>query len=109
MAEYMEDKVGQTFTGKIAGFTDKGMFVQLPNLVEGYVKFEYLTDDTYVYERERLCAFGKRTNKVLKLGDDYKIRVARASKAEAIIDFGPVDYKPKKSDDKKSESKKKGR
>ena len=109
MAEYMEDKVGQTFVGKIAGFTDKGMFVQLPNLIEGYVKFEYMNDDTYVYDRERMLAFGKRTNKTLKLGDDFKIRVARASKAETIIDFGPVDYKPKKSDDTRSENKKKGR
>ena len=106
----MQDHIGETFVGKISGFTDKGMFVQLPNLVEGYVKFEYLTDDVYVYERERLAAFGKRSNKVLKLGDSFKIRVVRASKAESIIDFGPVDYKPKKSDDMKSENnKKKGR
>ena len=109
MAEYMQDHVGETFVGKIAGFTDKGMFVQLPNLVEGYVKFEYLTDDTYVYERDRLAAFGKRSNKVLKLGDDFKVRVVRASKAESIIDFGPVDYKPRKGDDMKDDSKKKGR
>jgi ribonuclease R len=56
-----------------------------------------------------MVAFGKRSNRVLRLGDEYKIRVARASKAESIIDFGPVDYKPKKSDDKKMENKKKGR
>ena len=110
MAEYMEDHIGETFVGKISGFTDKGMFVQLPNLVEGYIKFDYLDDDTYVYERDRLCAFGKRTNKVLKLGDSYKVKVVRASKAESIIDFSPVDYKPKKSDEMKGEnSKKKGR
>ena len=106
----MEDKVGEEFMGKISGFTDKGMFVQLPNMVEGYVKFEYLRDDTYVYERDRLCAFGKRSNKVLKIGDPFKVRVARASKAESIIDFGPTDYKPKKTDDlNRDNNKKKGR
>jgi ribonuclease R len=109
MAEFMEDKIGEEFMGKISGFTDKGMFVQLPNMIEGYVKFEYLKDDTYVYDRDRLTAFGKRSNKVLKIGDPYKIRVARASKAEAIIDFGPVDYKPKKTDDFGKNDKKKGR
>ena len=109
MAEYMEDKVGETFVGKISGFTEKGMFVQLPNMIEGYVKFEYLIDDTYIYDRDRLCAFGKRSNKVMKIGDPYKIRVARASKAEAIIDFGPVDYKPKKTDELGKDFKKKGR
>ena len=109
MAEYMEDKVGQEFVGKISGFTDKGMFVQLPNLIEGYVKFEYLRDDTYVYDRDRMLAFGKRSNKVLKIGSEFKVRVARASKAEAIIDFGPVDYKPKKSDDMNRDNRRKGR
>ena len=109
MAEFMEDKVGQTFVGKISGFTDKGMFVQLPNMIEGYIKYEYLRDDTYVYDRDRMVAFGKRSNKLFKLGDEYKVRVARASKAESIIDFGPVDYKPKKTDDLNRENRRKGR
>lgn len=109
MAEYMEDHIGETFVGKISGFTDKGMFVQLPNMIEGYVKFEYMKDDTYIYDRDRMLAFGKRGNKVLKIGSEYKIRVARASKAESIIDFGPADYKPKKSDEINKEGKKKGR
>jgi len=109
MAEYMEDKVGQTFIGKISGFTDKGMFIQLPNTIEGYVKFEYLRDDTYVYDRDRMLAFGKRTNKLLKVGSEFKVRVAKASKAESSIDFTPVEYKPKKSDDKNRDNRRKGR
>ena len=109
MAEYMEDKVGETFVGKISGFTDKGMFVQLPNTIEGYVKFEYLRDDTYVYDRDRMLAFGKRTNKLLKVGSEFKVRVARASKSESLIDFAPVDYKPKKTDNDNRENRRKGR
>ena len=93
MAEYMEDKIGQVYTGKISGFTDKGMFIQLPNMVEGYVKFEYLKDDMYIYDRDRMMAYGKRSNKVLKIGTEYKIKVARASKAESLIDFAPADRK----------------
>ncbi len=109
MAEYMEDKVGETFVGKISGFTEKGMFVQLPNMIEGYIKFEYLNDDTYVYDKSRMLAFGKRTNKTIKIGDPYKIRVARASKAESLIDFAPEEYKPKKTDDRNREARRKGR
>ena len=105
----MEDKVGETFVGKISGFTDKGMFVQLPNTIEGYVKFEYLRDDTYVYDRDRMLAFGKRTNKLLKVGSEFKVRVARASKSESLIDFAPVDYKPKKTDNDNRENRRKGR
>lgn len=109
MAEYMQDKVGETFVGKISGFTDKGMFIQLPNTIEGYVKFEFLNDDTYVYDKERMLAFGKRTNKLLRIGSEFKIRVARASKSESIIDFAPVDYKPKKKDNENRDNRRKGR
>jgi ribonuclease R len=90
MAEYMEDQLGKVFTGKISGFTEKGMFVQLPNMVEGYVKFETLKDDMYFHDRDRMCAFGKRTNKVFRLGDEFKIKVIKASKAESMIDFAPA-------------------
>ena len=109
MAEFMEDKVGQTFMGKISGFTENGMFVQLPNMIEGYIKFDYLNDDTYVYDKRRMLAYGKRSDKVLKIGDPYKIRVARASKAESLIDFAPEQYKPKKTDKESKDNKRKGR
>jgi len=109
MAEYMEDMVGKTFVGKISGFTDRGMFVQLPNTIEGYIKFEYLDNDTYIYDRDKMMAYGKRSGKQLKIGQEFKVRVARASKAESIIDFAPVDYKPKKSDDRNRENRRKGR
>ncbi len=109
MAEYMEDKVGQVFVGKVSGFTEKGMFIQLPNTIEGYVKFEYLIDDTYVYDRDRMLAFGKRTNRLYKIGDEFKVRVARASKSEAIIDFSPSEYKLSKNSSVNKKNKRRDR
>ena len=109
MAEYMQDKVGQTFKGKISGFTERGMFVQLPNTIEGYIKFELLNDDTYSYDKGRMAAFGKRTNNVFKIGDPFEIKVIKASKSEAIIDFAPSNYKPKKTSNENRQQRRKGR
>lgn len=109
MAEYMEDKIGEIYVGKISGFTDKGMFVQLSNMIEGYVKFEYLKDDIYIYDKDRMLAYGKRSNRQLKIGSEFKIKVARASKAESLIDFDPVDFKTKKTDNGNRHNRRKGR
>ena len=95
MAEYMQDKIGEVFEGKISGFTERGMFIQLPNTVEGYIKFDLLKDDMYVYDKGRLLALGKKTGNMLKIGSPFKVKVIKASKSEAIIDFAPSDYKPK--------------
>lgn len=110
-AAYMEDKVGNTYTGKISGFTDRGMFVQLTNTIEGYIKFDYLKDDVYVFDRNRMIAEGKKNKRVLRLGSEFEVKVARASKRDAQIDFVPANYKIDKSSTKKKNipNKRKGR
>jgi len=107
----MEDKVGNTYTGKISGFTDRGMFVQLANTIEGYIKFDYLKDDVYVFDRNRMIAEGKKNKRVLRLGSEFEVKVARASKRDAQIDFVPANYKIDKSSTKKKNipNKRKGR
>ena len=110
MAEYMEDKIGQTFKGKISGFTEKGLFVQLPNTVEGYIKYDYLKDDVYNYDKHRMVAEGKRTHNVLKIGSPFEVKVYKASKRDSLIDFVPSNYKITKSvEEKKTNYKRKGK
>ena len=110
MAEYMEDKIGQVFKGKISGFTDKGMFVQLPNTIEGYIKFDYLKDDIYTYDKHRMLAEGKKTHNVLKIGSEFEIKVSKASKRDSLIDFVPANYKVTKTvEEKKTTGRRKGR
>ena len=78
-------------------------------VIEGYVKFEYLKDDIYIYDKDRMLAYGKRSNRQLKIGSEFKIKVARASKAESLIDFDPVDFKTKKTDNGNRHNRRKGR
>ncbi len=86
-AEYMHQFIGEEFEGIISSLTNFGMFVELPNTVEGLIRYADLNDDHYVYDDKRLLVYGKRSNKQFKLGDKVTIVVASATKDTGEIDF----------------------
>lgn len=86
-AEYMEDKIGQLYEGRISGMINSGFFVQLPNTIEGLVKFSDLMDDYYIFDEKRMIAIGEGSQKIYKLGDKVKVEVKSASKELRKIDF----------------------
>lgn len=87
IAEFMSDKINEEYEGVISGVTSFGIFVELENTVEGLVHISNMIDDYYVYDNERKELFGQGSNKVFKIGDLVKIRVANVSIAKAEIDF----------------------
>ena len=64
-----------------------GMFIELPNLIEGLVKLEDMKDDTYVYDETRFCLKGTSKKKIYRLGDNVRVIVKNASKEAKTIDF----------------------
>jgi ribonuclease R len=90
-AEYMLDKIGEEYEGIISGVTSFGMFVMLPNTVEGLIRLSDLQDDYYHYHELQHSLIGERTSKVYRIGDEVKVRVARVSVAEHTIDFELVE------------------
>jgi ribonuclease R len=87
MAEYMEEHIGEKFTGIISGVTNSGFFVELPNLIEGRVAIETLVDDYYVHIPEKIMLLGRRTNKQFRMGSQVDVSVVAASKARSEITF----------------------
>ena len=85
-AEYMEKYIGETFEGRISGFTPNSMFVELPNLIEGRVGFNTM-DDFYNYDEDLEIITGEKTNKTYRLGDKVKVELVKASKELREIDF----------------------
>ena len=83
----MEDKIGQLYEGRISGMINSGFFVQLPNTIEGLVKFSDLMDDYYIFDEKRMIAIGEGSQKIYKLGDKVKVEVKSASKELRKIDF----------------------
>ncbi|RKD21880.1 ribonuclease R [Ammoniphilus oxalaticus] len=86
-AEYMADKIGEEFEGIISSVTNFGMFIELPNTIEGLVHMSYMTDDYYRYDERNYALVGERTKKTYRIGDLVKVRVHGVNKDEHTVDF----------------------
>lgn len=85
--EFMEDKVGQIYEGIISGVTNWGIYVELPNTIEGMVALSQMDDDYYEFDEKKMLVFGKRTKKSYRLGDKVVVSVAKVDRMMRTIDF----------------------
>lgn len=89
--EYMQDKLGQVFSGTIASVTSFGIFVELNEIyVEGLVHVTSLRNDYYKFDATKHRLVGERTGQVYGLGDSLTVLVARVDLEERKIDFEPI-------------------
>ncbi|MGN0733959.1 MAG: ribonuclease R [Emergencia sp.] len=86
-AQYMQGRIGEVFDGVISGVTSFGIYVELPNTVEGMVRLDTLKDDFYDYEEGKYRVIGRRTNRIYALGDQVTVEVIGASPEDRQIDF----------------------
>lgn len=90
--EYMQDKVGQVFSGHISGVTGFGVFVELDQVyVEGLVHITNLKSDYYHFDALKHRLVGERSGHVYRLGEPISVLVARVDLDERKIDFEPAD------------------
>ena len=104
MAEYMEAHIGEVYNGIISTVTNYGIYVELPNLVEGMIKIDELEDDYYFYDESTFSLVGKHSKKRYMLGDSIKITVDSVLKEKGLINF-----KPYKKGDKDGNIKQEGK
>ena len=90
-AQYMEGRLGETYTGIISGVTAWGIYVELPDTVEGMIRISDLTDDFYYYDEKKYILVGERTGKTYMLGQKMKIKVAGTDTARRTVDFVPFE------------------
>ena len=89
--EYMQDKLGQVFPGKISAVTGFGIFVELDDIyVEGLVHVTSLRSDYYVFDAAKHRLVGERSGQVYSLGDKIVVLVARVDLDDRKIDFEAV-------------------
>lgn len=86
-AEYMANRIGETFEGVISGVTAWGLYVELPNTVEGLVHITSLTDDYYEYLENTYELMGEVTNRRYKLGQKVKVQAVKADTMLRTVDF----------------------
>lgn len=87
MAEYMEKHIGEEYTGIVSGVVSFGMFIELPNKIEGLVRIDDLKDDYYRYDESTLSLIGNKNKRGYRLGDEVTVIVKAASKINHTIDF----------------------
>ena len=90
--EYMQDKLGQVFKGRISAVTSFGIFVELDDIyVEGLVHVTSLKNDYYNFDPVKHRLIGSRGGNVYSLGDKMMVLVARVDLDERKIDFEPAE------------------
>ncbi|MGW8458651.1 ribonuclease R [Bacillus atrophaeus] len=109
-AEFMLDKIGEEFDGMISSVTNFGMFVELPNTIEGLIHVSFMTDDYYRFDEQHFAMIGERTGNVYRIGDEITVKVVDVNKEERNIDFEIVGMKgtprrPKDTDNRKKRGK----
>lgn len=90
--EYMSKQIGKEYDGVISGVTNWGLYVELPNTVEGLIRVNDLTGDYFVFDEEHMELVGEMTRKSYKLGQKIRVQVADTDKLTRTIDFIPAKW-----------------
>lgn len=85
--QYMADHIGEKFDGMISGVTAWGIYVELPNTIEGLVHVSDLREDYYYFSEETLELVGEHSNRRFQLGQKVRIVVDAADEMARTIDF----------------------
>ncbi|MBI5974092.1 ribonuclease R [Staphylococcus canis] len=86
-AEYMIQHIGDEFEGVISSVANFGMFVELPNTIEGLVSMQNMSDDYYRFDERHMALIGERKAQVYRIGDTIKVKVIHVDVDERQIDF----------------------
>lgn len=90
--EFMSDKIGKVFDAVISGVTEWGVYAEInENKCEGLVPIRDLDDDFYEFDEKNYCLRGRRNKREYRLGDEVKIKVARANLERKQLDFALVE------------------
>lgn len=85
-AEYMEEYVGDEFDGIVASVVKFGLFVELPNTIEGLIHITSLPE-YYQYNERTMTLQGEKSGKVFKVGQAIRVKLTKADKETGDIDF----------------------
>lgn len=89
-AQFMSDKIGEEFVGMVSSVTNFGMFIELPNTVEGLVHMSNMTDDYYRFDDRHMVLIGERSGRQFHIGDEVTVRVTNVVIEESSVDFEVV-------------------
>ena len=113
-AQFMEAKIGETYIGYVSGVMNFGMFVELPNTIEGLVHVRTLRDDFYQFDMKTQKLIGEHSNKSYAIGQKVNVKLVSVDMVEYVINFELIrdrkrtSRKPNPNKNSKTETPKKG-
>ncbi len=87
MAEYMSERLGERYDGRVSSITNFGIFVELENLIEGLVSYRSM-DGYYEFDLDHYKAVDYDTKNEFHIGDEVKIEVINVD-----LNMGNIDFK----------------
>ena len=85
--EYMRKYLGHEFTGTISGLTNFGIFVELPNTIEGMIPLRDIKGDHYMFDESKYQIIGEYSRRVFSFGQKLKVLLAKCTPETRTIDF----------------------
>ncbi|TYZ11451.1 ribonuclease R [Hymenobacter lutimineralis] len=93
--EFLQDRVGEQFTGVVSGLTDWGVYVEIEeNKCEGMVRIADIPGDFYELDKDNYRLVGQHTKRIIQFGDELQVVVKAANLLDRTIDFELVDNRP---------------
>ncbi len=98
-AEYMEERIGSIYEGVISSITAWGIYVELPNTIEGMIHVSMLSGDYFYYDEASYEMVGQATDIRYKLGQKLTVKVNAVDRISRNIDFVlPEDWEIEESE-----------
>jgi ribonuclease R len=88
--DFLKAHLGDEMEGIISRVTKNGLVIELKKYpVEGFVNFDSMTEDTYIFDQFSQTAKGKRTKKIIKTGMDFSVIITRIDLESLKLELEP--------------------
>ncbi len=108
-AKYMSHHIGEEFTGTISHVSGRGLFVRLPDTVEGLVPVESMADDYYTFSPSHYSLIGNETGKTYSIGEEVSVRCMSADPYEPSVRFALISNKARRKESQNAQRKRRSK
>ena len=92
MVEFMQDKIGKEFDAHVSGVTEWGLYAEIvPTMIEGMIPLRTIKSDYYEYDEKSVRLVGRRTGRIINLGDPVRIKVKATNLEQRLLDYELVE------------------
>lgn len=93
--EFLQDHIGEQFTGVVSGLTEWGMYVEIAeNKCEGMIRISDIPGDTFELDKDNYRLVGQGSKRIIQFGDELQVEVKAVNLLDRTIDFALVDDRP---------------